>query len=425
MKKRYFHPLHTFVLGVFTFCIFCTPLALAKRATTQETPATFNIPITGFSNDPAIPIFDAHFIPFLKKWRVPGASLVVIKNNQVVVNRGYGWKDKASGTPITPESLFRIASVSKTFTAVTILKLIEEGKLHLDDSVFTLLNDIKPLPGKTINPRIYQITVRNLLQMSSGWFSNGGHFDPMFGPWPPRIANILRPELPASCETTTRFMMSQSLRSKPGTTYTYSNLDYCMLGLIINKVTGSRYGYSGYENYVKKNILAPIGIHDMYIGSTLLKYRTPNEATYYRDPRSISPEELANSSYLPYSTDEILKKNFANGGWVATPKDLAMFIQALHQGRILNEASLRFMQTKPAFVSKDRTTYYTIGGKISYLNQQRYWIQTGSFTGTNALIITKPNGTTIAILFNYRPDTYSFLHRFRPELEGLIIRSGL
>lgn len=425
MKTHSLHPLQVFLLGVFTLCILCAPPALAKKATPQEAPTAFNLPITGFSNDPAIPAFDQKFIPFLKKWRVPGASLVVIKNNQVVVNRGYGWKDKASSTPITPESLFRIASASKTFTAVTVLKLIQEGKLRLDDSVFTLLNDLRPLPGRTVNPRIYQITVRNLLQMSSGWFSHGGHFDPMFGPWPPRIASVLRPELPASCETTTRFMMSQPLHSKPGTTYTYSNMDYCILGLVINKVTGSRYGYSGYENYVKKNILAPIGIHDMYIGSTLLKYKTGNEVTYYRDPRSVTPAELANSWYLPYSTDEILKKNFGNGGWVATPKDLAMFIQALSQGRILNEASLRFMQEKPSFVSKDRTTYYTIGGIISHVNQQRYWIQTGSFTGSNALVITKPNGTTIAILFNYRPDAYSFLSRFRPELKNLIIRSSL
>ncbi len=414
-------------LSVFTTFTLFAPAALAAQKTKprEAAPVDFNLPISGFSNDPAMAGFERQFIPFLKKWRVPGASLVVMKNNQIVANRGYGWTDKEAGALIRPDSLFRVASVSKTFTAVTILKLVQEGKLRLDGSVFQILNDLKPLNGKPVNPAIYQITVQNLLQMSSGWFTAGGHFDPMFGPWPKRVSDALSPELPASCETTTRFMMSQPLKNKPGTSYYYSNLDYCILGLIINKVTGSPYGYKGYERYVQSNLLAPLGINDMQIGSTQLKYRLPSEAKYYRDPRVVSPEALANSSYLPYSSDEILKKNFGNGGWIATPKDLATFLQALSQGRILNNQSLRIMRQKPAFVAQDRAAYYTMGGIVYNLNNQRYWIQTGSFTGTNAMIMTKPDGTTIAIIFNYRPDTYSFLSKFRPELRRLLINSGL
>jgi len=417
--------LSALLLSIFTILMLFAPATFAKRTPSQQAPINFNLPVSGFANDPGMEALDRQFIPFLKKWRVPGASITVIKNNQIVVSRGYGWIDKEMGTPIAPESLFRIASVSKTLTAVTILKLIQDGKLHLNDSVFHILEDLKPLNGRAVNPRIYQITVQNLLQMSSGWFSSGSHFDPMFGPWPKKFTDALSPELPASCETTTRFMMSQPLRNKPGAAYAYSNLDYCILGLIINKVTGTRYGYSGYERYVKDNILSPLGIHNMQIGSTQFKYRASGEAKYYRDPTSISPEELANSSYLPYSADEILKKNFANGGWIATPQDLALFMQALSQGRILDNQSLRLMQQKPAFVTKERTTYYTMGGIVYNLNGQRYWIQTGSFTGTNALIVTKPNGTTIAVVFNYRPDTYSFLAKFRPELRRLLINSDL
>lgn len=421
----FFHRLriYTLLFSLFTILVLLAP---AASAASKKTPENFNFPLSGFANDPAIQTFDRQFIPFLKKWRVPGAAITVVKNNQVVVDRGYGWTDKEAGIVISPNSLFRIASVSKTFTAVTILKLVQEGKLRLDDSVFRILNDLRPLNGSIVNPKIYQITVQNLLQMSSGWFTSGpGHFDPMFGPWPPRIRNILSPELPASCQTTTRFMMSQPLRNKPGSSFAYSNLDYCILGLIINKVTGSPYGYSGYERYVKSNILAPLGIYNMQIGSTQMKYRVAGETKYYRDPATVSPAELANSAYLPYSADEILRKNFGNGGWIATPKDLAIFMQALNQGRILNNQSLRTMQEKPVFVGKERMSYYTMGGIVYNLNGRRYWIQTGSFTGTNALIVTKPNGTTIAVIFNYRPDTYSFLSKFRPELRRILISSDL
>lgn len=403
------------VLAIALLTLFCTTIF-----------ATEPLPITGFANDPGMVAFDHQFIPFLKKWRAPGASITVVKNGQIVASRGYGWADKETGQPVSPDSPFRIASASKTFTAVTVLRLVQEGKLRLNDHAFEILNDLKPLNDRPVNPKIYQITIENLLQMSSGWFTgNSSHFDPMFGPWPKKITDILSPELPASCETTTRFMMSQPLRYKPGTSYAYSNLDYCILGLIINKVTGFRYGYSGYEYYIKNQILTPLGIRDMQIGSTQSKYRIPSEPTYYREPGEISAHEFANSYYLPYSDTEILKKNFANGGWVATSRDLAIFIQALSQGRILDHQMLQIMQQKPAFVANNKMTYYTMGGIVYNLNGQRYWIQTGSFTGSNALVLTKPNGTTVAIIFNYRPDTHALFARFRPELRRLIINSDL
>lgn len=411
-------------------CVFSSVDAKTHKSKKQAAPAAppVNIPITGTATDPGMADFDSKFVAFMRKWRVPGASLTVMKNDQVIASRGYGWSDKeASQTIDANTALFRIASASKTFTATTILKLVQDGKLKLDDHVFTILNDLQPLNGRKLNSQIYQITVEDLLHMSSGWFNGGsGHLDPMFGPWPKYISDILNPELPASCETTTRFMMSMPLRYKPGTSYAYSNLDYCILGLVINKVTGYRYGPDGYEAYVKQNILAPVGITDMRIASTQLKYRAPNEVRYYPVPGMvIPPDEMPNESYLPYSDMEVLKKNFANGGWMASSKDLATFIQALSQGRILNSKYLAIMQAKPPFAGSKRDTYYTMGGIIYNRNGQRYWIQTGSFTGSNSLIVTKPNGTTIAVIFNYRPDTYSFLGRFRPELRNLIINSDL
>jgi len=421
-------PIFRHILIAAVTLIFASSIAAKTNKTSSPSNTNDNtgFPTTGYAVDPAkMEQFERSFIPFMKKWNMPGAAVVVMKNGQVLAQRGYGWADKDNKEPVMPNTLFRIASSSKTFTAVTILKLIQDGRLHPDDKVFSILSDLKPLNGKLVNPKIYQMTVQNLLQMSSGWFTpGGGHFDPLFGPWSARIRGILNPELPASCETTTRMMMSMPLRAKPGTVYVYSNLDYCILGLIVNKVTGSPYGYKGYEQYVKSQILSPIGITDMHIGSTQLKYRAPNEAHYYQDARGAGPEELANSFYLPYSTAEIIKKNFGNGGWVASAIDLATFIQALANGRILNANTLAFMQSRPAFVDKKRASYYTMGGIIYWVNGKRYWIQTGSFTGTNVLIVTKPDDTTIAVVFNSRPSIGVFLGRFRPELRKILVNSG-
>ena len=174
-------------------------------------------PTTGFANTPNIEAFDKKFIAFLRQWDLPGAQVTVIKNGNILVKRGYGWANMTTRQPVEPYSQFRVASVSKTITAITILKLVDENKLNLNDKVFTILNDLTPLNGRKINPKIYQISILNLLQMSSGWFSPGSHFDPLFGPWPQHIMRILSPELPASCQTTTRYMMSAPLRFKPGT----------------------------------------------------------------------------------------------------------------------------------------------------------------------------------------------------------------
>jgi N-acyl-D-amino-acid deacylase len=395
--------------------LFFPTLSISKTAQ--------DIPITGWSKDPAIEAFDAKFITFIKKWRLPGVAVAIIKDGQFIAERGYGWADKERGQPIQPDSLFRIASVSKTFTTVAILKLIEQGKIRLDDKVFDILNDLTPLPSGHANPQIHQITVQNLLQMSSGWFTKGASSDPLFGPWFGKIKATLSPELPASCETVVRFMMSMPLKHKPGTHYAYSNTDYCILGLIINKVAGTRYGYQGYENYLNREILYPLNIRNMFIGSTQLKYKMPKEVTYYKESKASPDEGPDHSFYLPYGDTELLKKNFSNGGWVASAEDVAWFIENLKQFRILSPASLDLMKTKPSFRPKEATSYYTMGGQIYHDKAGReYWIQTGSFTGTNAFVISKPNGTTIAVLFNIKP--FNLFAQFRPELKNILMNSN-
>lgn len=413
-----------FVTLLFLFCF--TPLVC------QATIFSSNMPVTGTTS---LTPFDQRFISLMKRWRIPGASVTIIRNGQIILAHGYGWSDAQSRQPVSPNSLFRIGSVSKAVTAVTVLKLVQEGKVRLDDKAFMLLNDLSPLNNRH-NPAIYQITIRNLLQMASGWETST--IDPMFGPWSMPMLNQLNDynnQLPPSCETAARLMMGIPLRYRPGTQYSYSNINYCLLGLITNKASGNPYGWQTYQNFVQQTILAPIGIYDMHIGDTLPQNRALNEVKYYTYPGFTSPDEeaspdlvseLARIDGLPYSNSQILKKNYADGGWLASSMDLAKFLQGISNHQILSSSMLNLMLGKPTYSSYTRsrrnknnnTNYFAMGCSVKRINNQLYWYKTGSFTGTYALIMQGPNNTSYAAVFNIKP---SQRINFLAQLQRILI----
>lgn len=377
----------------------------------QSYPA--KIPISGT----LVPThFDQRFVNFMRHWRIPGASITIMRNNSLLFTRGYGYADLKTRTPVTPESLFRVGSVSKAITAVTVLKLIEDGKLHLDDSAFKILNDLRPL-DHSHNPNIYQISVRHLLQMTSGWQTDV--IDPMFGPWSSHMLNQLEDsnaDLPPDCSVAARMMMAIPLRFRPGTQFSYSNISYCLLGMLANKVTGNAYNYKNYEAYVQKNILAPIGIANMRIGDTLAQNRAPNEVSYYSNvDLTTDPHDMLNTMAkvdgLPYSNSQILKKNYSDGGWIASSLDLAKFIQAVNNHQILSSRSVDTMLGRPGYAvvrTKNKqnipaTSYFSMGWSVKRLDNHLYWYKTGSFTGTYAVIIQRDDGTSYAAVFNTKP----------------------
>jgi len=387
-----------FMKPLFTLCLLWVCLCVISVSSSYASSRAQSIPVTG-ARDGYPSKFDQRFASMLRAWRVPGATVAIMKNGKILMARGYGWSDMSSGQAMQPYSLFRIASVSKTLTAVAILKLVEQNKLRLDDKVFNILNDLAPLNGRGISPRLYEITVRDLLQMSSGWNTDGpGSFDPMFGPWSSRMINTLSGKIPPSCVQGTRLMMGIPLRYRPGTTFSYSNLNYCLLGMIINKVNNQPYGAAGYQTYVQQNVLLPSGIQDMQIGRTQLYNRLPGEVKYY----AYQPSNQTNVSGLPYSDTDILAKNYSDGGWIGSAPDLANYLQALNSGRILSPRMLSVMLEKPSFQKKP-SNYFAMGWTVKTVNGHRIWSKHGSFTGTIAQVIQRDDGTSYVALFNMQP----------------------
>jgi CubicO group peptidase (beta-lactamase class C family) len=109
--------------------------------------------------------------PLMTKWGVPGGAVALVKDGKLVMAEGYGLADKDGNIPAAADALFRIASLSKPVTAVAALKLVEAGLLSLDAKAFAILSDLQPPQGATVDPRLADITVRDLLQHSGGWDS--------------------------------------------------------------------------------------------------------------------------------------------------------------------------------------------------------------------------------------------------------------
>ena len=180
--------------------------------------------------------FDPAIERFMQDRAVPGGALAVVKDGRLVHARGYGWADRDRQDPVNPTSLFRIASVSKPITAIAILQLAGRGRLDLNARVFGLLQLESRIPkGRTLDERWKRVTVRQLLQHTGGW-DRDRSFDPMFRPGP--IAESLGEPAPASAGAVIRYMLGQPLDFDPGTRHAYSNFGYCLLGRVIEQISG-------------------------------------------------------------------------------------------------------------------------------------------------------------------------------------------
>ena len=225
---------------------------------------------------------------------IPGFSIAIVKNEKLVYVNTYGYADKENLELVKPNSLFRIASISKPITGIAILKLLEEGKLSLNQTVFgangVLGNDYGvPPPGSKKD----QITIKHLLDHTSGWTNE---------PTDPMAYNLSW----SFKELITDMVLNRPLKNNPGDIYYYLNFGYCVLGRVIEKITGM-----SYEQYVKSQVLAPCGITAMKIGGNTLSDRFPDEVKYY------------SSHFSPYWMN--VYRMDSHGGWIASAIDFVGF----------------------------------------------------------------------------------------------------
>ncbi len=330
----------------------------------------------------------------LKRHGIPGGALGISLGGRIVYTAGFGLASKRSGETVTADSLFRLASLSKPFTAMTVLRLMEEGRLRLDDAVLPLLA-LEPLGGRCPDDRWGAVTIRHLLLHTGGWLKEKSG-DPLFKS--KEICTAAGIRGPADGETTIRWMLARKLDAAPGSTYSYCNFGYLLLGHLISRLTGR-----DYEAAVRHYVLKPCGAVSMKLGRTLQAAR--GEVSYHHFDASLGPgvfHQLPDQVPWPYGTYSV-ETNAPNGGWIGSVNDVLRFLISMDEHAVrplLKPATLRSIPL-PGVTSQ----HHGLGWMVKPAGQggrPDFWY-IGGLPGTKTMMFRHGDGFDWVALFNLRP----------------------
>jgi CubicO group peptidase (beta-lactamase class C family) len=263
--------------------------------------ALLSIPLAAQTPGPIDSIFASY-----KSSTAPGLAVLVIKDGKVALQRGYGVTDIRTHTPIGAETNFRLASLTKQFTATAIMLLVHDGKLHYDDRLTDVFPDF-PAYGKAI-------TIRNLLNHTSGLKD---YEDLM-----PSQDNVPENKLDQIQDSGVLALMEKQKEGKfaPGTHWAYSNSGYVLLGLVVEKVSGKSFG-----DFLRDRIFAPL-----HMDHTVVYQKGENEVTQ----RAYGHSQI--NSRWQQTDQSATSATLGDGGIYTSLRDLEKWDAALRNHTLLS-----------------------------------------------------------------------------------------
>jgi CubicO group peptidase (beta-lactamase class C family) len=294
----------------------------------------------------------------------PGAAAIVIQDGKVVLRKGYGMANLDLGVPVSPDMVFELGSITKQFTAASILLLQERGQLRVEDDITKYLTDY-PTHGETV-------TIEHLLTHTSGIPSYTG-----LPEWLPRVREDM------TLQTLIGLFKDKPLEFKPGEKWAYDNSGYILLGAIIEKVSGK-----SYEQFVEEEIFAKLGMKSSRYGHA--GEVVPRRVSGY----SKDAQGFRNAEYLS------MTQPYAAGSLMSTVDDLAIWEKALGSEALLKKASLDRMVT-PYKLKSGINTYYGYGiGTTDFEGQKLIEHGGGIFGFVTHMVRVPEKGLFVAILSN-------------------------
>jgi CubicO group peptidase (beta-lactamase class C family) len=284
----------------------------------------------------------------MQKQHVPGLALLVSRGGQVIRAQGYGLSNVELQVPVKPESIFQSGSVGKQFTATAVMMLVEEGKIGLEDPLTKYFPDA-PATWK-------QVTIRELLSHTGGFTDYPKDFD-------------MRKDYTEA--DLIKIVESIPLAYPPGTNWSYSNLGFLTLGIVIHKVTGQFYG-----DFLQERIFRPLGMSTTRIiseGDII-----PNRSAGYRLVKTeLKNEELKNQEWVSPTLNTT-----ADGALYFSVLDLAKWDAALYTEKLLKKSSLDQMWTVAKLTNgKPNSGHYGFGWFIENRNGHRVIEHEGAWQG--------------------------------------------
>lgn len=311
------------------------------------------------------PRIDALAAETLKEGPVVGLSLAVVRGGDVVIQKGYGQANLELGVPVTEQSLFRIGSITKQFTAAAIMQLVEQGRVRLDDDVTKYV--AFPIHGR-------HITLRHLLTHTSG------------------LADYTRTEdyarrapLELTPDEVLALVKDAPPLFEPGAKWSYSNTGYFLLGLVIEKASGMKYA-----DYLEKNVFPRAGLRHTY--DCDVRRILPNRVAGY----TVDKRQVVNAEHIGMSVA------YAAGALCSTAPELVTWARALETGKVVSPESYTLMTT-PVETAEDKGTGYPYGFGLAMIDLEDHpTVQHGG--GINGFVThlmrLPKDDLTVVVLFN-------------------------
>ncbi len=332
---------------IFILLFFCAPLIWAAKTPSEKADA---------------------WLAGLIQTNDPGFAVLVAQNGKILFEKGYGLADREHDVLVTPQTSFRIGSMTKQFTASAILKLQEEGKLNVEDKLSKYIPDF---------PRGNDVTLRQLLTHTSGIHD--------YSPEPAHWSDVAKP-------TTTEALIELIKKQKhlydfdPGTKWSYDNSGYTLLGYIVEKVSGQSYG-----EFLRATFFLPLGMTNTGVYRAHLGL--PHEAQGY----SLGTNGFEPPFYIDPSW------NGGDSALYSTVEDLYCWNEGIFNGRVLHAASLKAAFTPVAMETGQLNSGngYGFGWFVGRYRGLRDISHGGGIPGFSSLLLRLPDEKfTVVVLAN-------------------------
>ena len=296
----------------------------------------------------------------------PGAAIAIVKNGKVIFKKGYGIADLDSKTIITSSTNFNIGSMTKQFTAYCILKLQSQKKLSLDDKLIKFFPDFNPKVASAI-------TIRDLLTHSSGIIDYYDYVDKK------RYTEFSDKDILPAIKSI------DSVYFPAGSRFRYSNTGYCLLALIVEKVSGKPF-----PEFVQDNIFKPLKMEKS--GVIHPDFKISNRAFGY---------EFENDSFtVSDAKQSLFFSTMGDGGIYTSIDDYLKWIMAIQSGKVLNPHLIKEAQSPQFLIDSSKNISYGFGWFIAGSGDDKLIYHPGSNGGFRSIVLMKPSQKYSVVIFS-------------------------